>query len=147
MAFSSSASSAATFAACASRAWLITSSIGPDRSECSSFAARDTAAAGISRPFATHLEPFFSSACHSPSAVPVTVRISSTVRVFFAVDAAAAPFGRPRFGLGASSAAGSAEPSEEGVDADSAVGPADYLYGPLDFRAWLDDFDARSKTG
>ncbi|MEV6620963.1 hypothetical protein AB0M83_04920 [Amycolatopsis sp. NPDC051106] len=31
--------------------------------------------------------------------------------------------------------------------ADSMVGPDEYLYGPLDFQAWLDAFDARSKGG
>jgi hypothetical protein len=30
--------------------------------------------------------------------------------------------------------------------ADSMVAPGEYLYGPLDFRTWLDDFVARSKT-
>lgn len=27
--------------------------------------------------------------------------------------------------------------------ADMPIAPGEYLYGPLDFRAWLDDFDAQ----
>lgn len=46
---SSSASRAATLAACSSRAASMTSSIGPDRSSCSSLAARETAAAETAR--------------------------------------------------------------------------------------------------
>lgn len=46
---SSSASRAATLAACCSRAASMTSSIGPDRSSCSSLAARETAAAATRR--------------------------------------------------------------------------------------------------
>lgn len=30
--------------------------------------------------------------------------------------------------------------------ADSAIGPGEYLYGPLDFQDWLADFDARSQA-
>ena len=31
--------------------------------------------------------------------------------------------------------------------ADMPVPSGEYLYGPLDFRSWLDDFDAQAKAG
>lgn len=33
------------------------------------------------------------------------------------------------------------------VVADMLVAPGQHLYGPLDFQAWLADFDARRKAG
>src|SRR6476661_5531376 len=69
----SSASRAATLAACWERASSITSSIGVERSSCSSLAARETAAAATATLRAMYVAPRLSSARHSPSAVPVTV--------------------------------------------------------------------------
>ena len=89
---SSSASRAATLAACWERASSISSSIGAERSSCSSFAARETAAAATARFLALYVVPCFSSAFHSPSAVPVTVRVSSNVLGFLAVGFLAGAF-------------------------------------------------------
>src|SRR5690606_25599936 len=80
-----SASSSASFACCCSRAWVITVSIRSAISWCSSAAAREAEEAGICCPWTTPLPAWASSACHSPSAVPVTVKVSSTVRVLRAL--------------------------------------------------------------
>ncbi|ALE83847.1 hypothetical protein XF36_12380 [Pseudonocardia sp. HH130629-09] len=103
---SSSASSSATRAAFADRAPSMSSSTGPDRSACSAAAAADTADAVTGSPRATQVLPCFSSACQSPSAEPLTVRVMVTTRVVRAVE----PGGRPRLRFGGSGVAAPAAP-------------------------------------
>ena len=94
----------------------IISSIGVERSSCSSLAARETAAAATARLRARYVVPCLSSARHSPSAVPVTVRVSSSVLVFLpAALLAGAFFGVSSAEASAAGASGAGVHSQRGA--------------------------------